>query len=59
MFGKSSIKAADTLSSRHVVSRNVNVCSWDVRDDLTLNTVAQIHSAVTLLTSRDLAWSSG
>jgi len=34
-------------------------CSWDVRDDLTLNPMAQIHTSVTLLTSRDLAWSSG
>ena len=24
-------------------------CSWDVRDDLTLNSVAQIHTSVTLL----------
>ena len=34
-------------------------CSWDVRSDLTLNSMAQIHTSVTLLTSRDLAWSSG
>ena len=35
------------------------VCSWDVRGDLTLNSMAQIHTSVTLLTSRDLTWSSG
>jgi len=29
-------------------------CSWDVRGDLTLNATAQIHTCVTLLTSRDL-----
>jgi len=34
-------------------------CSWDVRGDLTLNSMVQIHTSVTLLTSRDLAWSSG
>jgi hypothetical protein len=34
-------------------------CSWDVRGDLTLNFMAQIHASVTLLTSRDLTWSSG
>jgi len=34
-------------------------CSWDVRGDLTLNSMAQIHTSVALLTSRDLAWSSG
>ena len=34
-------------------------CSWDVKGDFTLNSVAQIHTSVTLLTSRDLAWSSG
>ena len=53
-----SSKAGDTLSSRHVSSCDVNACSWDVRGDLTLNSVAQIHTSVTLLTSRDLAWSS-
>jgi hypothetical protein len=26
-------------------------CSWDVRGDLTLNSMAQIHTSVTLLTS--------
>jgi hypothetical protein len=51
-------KAGDTLSSRHVSSCDVNVYSWDVRGDLTLNYMAQIHTSVTLLTSRDLAWSS-
>jgi len=35
------------------------VCSWDVRGDLTLNSMVQIHTSVTLLTSRDLTWSSG
>jgi hypothetical protein len=30
-----------------------------VRGDLTLNSMAQIHASATLLTSRDLAWSSG
>jgi hypothetical protein len=34
-------------------------CSWDVRGDLTLNSVAQIHTSVTLLTSRDLTCTSG
>jgi len=34
-------------------------CGWDVRGDLTLNSMAQIHTSVTLLTSRDLTWSSG
>jgi len=34
-------------------------CSWDVRGDLTSNSMAQIHTSVTLLTSHDLAWSSG
>ena len=53
------IKAGDTLSSRHVSSCDVNVCSWYVRGDLTLNSMAQIHTSVTLLTARDLAWSSG
>ena len=40
-------------------SCDVNACSWDVRGDLTLNSMVQIHTFVTLLTSRDLAWSSG
>jgi len=31
----------------------------DVRGDLTLNSAAQVHTSVTLLTSRDLTWSSG
>jgi len=35
------------------------VCSWDMRGDLTLNSMAQIHTSVTLLTSRDLTWRSG
>ena len=52
-------KAGDTLSSRHVSSCDVNACSWDERSDLTLNSMAHIHTSVTLLTSRDLAWSSG
>ena len=51
-------KAGDTLSSRHVSSCDVNACSWDVRGDLTLNSMAQIHTFVTL-TSRDPAWTSG
>jgi hypothetical protein len=34
-------------------------CSWDVRGDLTLNSMVQIHTSVTLLTSCDLMWSSG
>ena len=34
-------------------------CSWDVRGDLTLNCMAQVHTSVTLLTSRDLTWRSG
>ena len=34
-------------------------CSWDVRGDLTLNSATPIHTFVTLLTSRDLTWSSG
>jgi len=52
-------KARDTLSSCHVSSCDVNTCSWDVRGDLTLNSMEQIHTSVTLLMSRDLAWSSG
>jgi hypothetical protein len=56
---RTSFKAGDTLSSRHVSSCDVNACSWDVRDDLALNSMAQIYTSVTLLTSRDLAWSSG
>jgi len=30
-----------------------------VRDHLTLNSMAQIHTSVTLITSRNLTWSSG
>jgi len=52
-------QAGDTLSSRHVSSCDVNACSWDVRGDLTLNSVAQIRTSVTLLPSHDLVWSSG
>ena len=37
----------------------LNTCSLDVRGDLTLNSMAHIHTSVTLPTSRDLAWSSG
>jgi hypothetical protein len=52
------ILIADTLSSRHVslcdVTRAVGM-----RDDLTLNSMVQIHTSVTLLASRDLEWSSG
>ena len=36
-----------------------NACSWDVTGDLTLNSMVQIHTSVTLLMSCDLAWSSG
>jgi hypothetical protein len=50
-------KARDTLSSCHMSSRNVN--RWDARGDLTLNSMALIHTSVTLLTSRDLASRSG
>ena len=39
-------------------SRDVNACSWDMRTDLTLNSMAQTHTSVTLLTSRDLTCSS-
>jgi hypothetical protein len=53
------INAGDTLRSRHVSSCDVNACSWEVRGELTLNSVAQIRTSVTLLTSCDLAWSSG
>ena len=52
-------KAGDTLSPRHVSSCDINACSWDVRGDLTLNCMALIHTSVTLIMSRDLAWSSG
>ena len=31
-------------------------CSWDVRGDWTLNSMTQIHTYVTPLTSRDLTW---
>ena len=34
-------------------------CGWDVKGHLTLNSMAHIHTSVTLLTSRDLALSSG
>jgi len=53
------IMPGDTLSSRHVSSCDVHAYSWDVRGDLELNSMAQIHTSVTLLTLRDLAWSSG
>jgi hypothetical protein len=37
-------KAGDTLSSRHVSSCDFNACcSWDVRGDLTSNSMVQIH----------------
>jgi hypothetical protein len=52
-------KAGDTLSSRHVSSCDVNACSWDMRGDLALKSMAQIHTSVSLLRSRDRAWSSG
>jgi hypothetical protein len=50
-------KAVDTVSLCHVSSCEVTR-SWDVRGDLTLNSMAKIYTSVTLLTSRDLAWSS-
>ena len=34
-------------------------CGWDVRGDLALNSMAQIHTSVTLLTSRDVTWNRG
>jgi len=34
-------------------------CSWDVKGNLILNSMAQIHTSVTLLMSRDLMWNSG
>jgi hypothetical protein len=49
------VKDGDTLSSRHVSSSDVNACCWDVRGDLTVISMAHIHTSVTLLTSRDLA----
>ena len=52
-------EAGKTLSSRHVSSCDVTRAVGDVRSDLTLNSMAQIHAFVTLLTSRDLTWSSG
>ena len=52
-------RAGDTLSSHHTSSCDVKAHSWDVRGNLTLNSMAQIHTSVTLLTSRDLVWSSG
>jgi hypothetical protein len=52
-------KVGDTLSSRHVSSCDVNACSWDVGGDLALKPMAQTLTSVTLLTSHDLAWSSG
>ena len=46
----------------NLTSRELMWCyawSLDVRGDLTLNSMAQIHTSVTLLTSSDLTWSSG
>jgi hypothetical protein len=37
-------KAVDTLSLRHVSSCDVNTCSWDVRGDLTLNSMTRIYT---------------
>jgi hypothetical protein len=51
-------KAGDTILTSHELMR-CYACNWDVRGDLTLNSVAQIHTSVALLTSRDLAWISG
>jgi hypothetical protein len=45
------------LTSRELVW--CYACSWDVRGELTFNSMAQNHTSFTLLTSRDLAWSSG
>jgi hypothetical protein len=47
------------LSSRHVSSCDVNAYSWDLRGDLTLNSNGTYSNSVTLLKSRDLAWSCG
>jgi hypothetical protein len=52
-------KAGDTLSSRHVSSCDVTRAGWYVRGDLTLNSMVQVHTSVTLRMSRDLTWSSG
>jgi len=46
-----------TITSRELMWSYA--CGWDVRGVLTLNSMAQIHTSVTLLTSRDLMWSSG
>jgi hypothetical protein len=51
--------AGDTLSPRHMSSCDVNACSWVVRCELALKSITEIHTSVTLLTSRNLAWSSG
>ena len=53
----------EQLSREHIILMSHEpmwcyACSWDVRGDLTLNSMAQIHTSVTLLTSRNLAWSS-
>jgi hypothetical protein len=37
-------KDGDTLFPHHVSSCDVNACSWDVGGDLTLNSMAQIHT---------------
>ena len=42
------------ITSRELMWRYA--CNWDVRGDLTLNSVALIHTSVTPITSRDLAW---
>jgi len=34
-------------------------CSWDMKGDLALNSMALIDTSVTVLISRDLTWSSG
>ena len=48
------------LNSSHVSSCDVNACSWDVRGDLTLNSMAQIHTSVTayVMWSRVELWSA-
>jgi hypothetical protein len=46
-------KAGDTISSSHVSSCDVNVCSWDVRCDLTLRLLmSYIYGAPILDVSR-------
>jgi hypothetical protein len=51
------LEGHNTLTSRELMW--CYACSWDVRGDLSLNSMAQIHTSVTLLTSHDFTWSSG